>query len=242
MKRRQFIKAASGLLVPAAMMASTPLPTGFFKPSSASSIPANLYSGLIHAYMFNEGSGSTVPDRIGGKDLTLQNSPTWGTQSGMTCITLNGSNQYLDTAAWTAGSTDVSMVGWFYFGTAVTSSQMMLIEKEPVNGRWALLFNFSYELRGASGTPLNSGTSPSVNTWHQLAGTITGSTGKIYVDGADTTAAGSTTAFTDANTVMNVGRYTSGFFFNGKVGPIYIYNRALSAAEMAQLYAAVYLY
>jgi hypothetical protein len=191
--------------------------------------------------MFNEGSGATVPDRIGGKDLTLQ-SATWTTQSGMTCVNLSGSSQWLDTAAWTVGANNVTMVGWFYFPTAVISSQMMLIEKETVNAQWELLFNLGYGVRGG-GTTTCGGDPPSVNTWHQLGATINGTSAVVYTDGADISSGGcSVDAFTDTSSVLEIGRFNSGFYYNGKVGPVYIYNRAITAAEMAQLYAAVYLY
>lgn len=207
-----------------------------------STIPANLYSGLIHAWMLNEGSGSTVPDRIGGKDLTLQSPAAWSTQSGMTCVDLGGSG-WLDTAAFLVGTNDVTMAGWFYTTTDPGSYNGMFFSKDPVNAQWEI-FNFGgqYLLRGASTTSAQGTSAPGSFAWGQVAGTITGSTGKLYTNGVDVTISSTVTAFTDSSSALQIGRYNSGYYFGQKVGPCYIYNRALSASEIAQLYTAIYLY
>jgi hypothetical protein len=193
--------------------------------------------------MFNEGSGATVPDRVGANPLTIQGGAPWVTQAGQPAIQLNGVNQWLDTTAWAVGTNNVSMIGWFYSAVDTIAYQAMYIEKEAVNTQWALMSVNGFVIRGGAAAPQGGG-SPGLdaNTWRMLAGTLTGSACKVYRDGVDVTTAPLATAFVDASTALQIGRFNSGFFFAGFVGPIYIYNRVLSAAEMLQLFTLKYLF
>ena len=80
---------------------------------------------------------------------------------------------------------------------------------------------------------------PSPGSWHHVAGTYNGSVLAIYVDGqlaAQQSASGPLALTTDP---LNIASKPSGNVFtrfNGNLDDVRIYGRALSAAEIAQLY------
>ena len=91
---------------------------------------------------------------------------------------------------------------------------------------------------------LISTTSINTNTWYHVVGTWSGitSSANLYINGikeAYSTAAplslSYTSNFTDGN--VHIGNCTSGgYFFNGSIANLRIYNKALSDTEILQLY------
>lgn len=202
---------------------------------------STLLNGLIHAWMLNEGTGSTVPDKVGTKDLTLQGGASWTTQSGRACINLTPS-QWLDTAAWSIGANNVSISIWAYITSANNGQSGIFLDKDPVNTQFDM-FKFgggTVFLRGGGVTSVT--TSNPADAWFLLTGTINGTAGKLYVNGADVGVGSTVDAFTDSSSALNVGRYNSGLYFTGKVSSIYIHDRAITSAEAAELYSTPYLF
>lgn len=78
-----------------------------------------------------------------------------------------------------------------------------------------------------------------LNTWTNYVATYDGTSYRIYVNGSLTI-----TYTPGATTANNGGKYFIGYLFNGiimtgvEIGQILIYNRALSATEILQNYAA----
>lgn len=217
--------------------------------------PNPLLDGLIHAWMLNEGgTNTTSADRVGANPLTLQGGAAWSTNAGAVGVTLSG-GMWLDTTAWSVGvSTSLTVVVWARYTNDPFNA--MLVTKEVVNGQWQVDFpgaaaRFFIGTNTTVGSFVGPVTFPITNVWHQLAGAFSATNDiRYYVDGANDsfvsppsgTANG---AFPDASTVFNVGRFSSfggGFYFIGDVGPIYIYNRMLSATEITNLYTIKYLF
>jgi serine protease len=81
---------------------------------------------------------------------------------------------------------------------------------------------------------LNGGT-VSDGIWHQLTFTVDGSSGKLYVDGA-LKASKSWIGTAGAPTTtrpINIGRYPPTGFFSGRIDDVHLFNRAISASEVA---------
>jgi hypothetical protein len=93
-----------------------------------------------------------------------------------------------------------------------------------------------------NGTPYIASATTDINDnqWHYLVGTYDGSTMKCYVDGS---LEGTNTSFS-GNLPVRIGDLrigadydtTPGNFFNGSIDEVRVYNRALSAAEVGDLY------
>ena len=84
-------------------------------------------------------------------------------------------------------------------------------------------------------------TSPWDNRWHHLAGTYDGSKLNLYIDGVARASVAATGNIADSSArSLNIGRFSEGgFLFKGVIDDVQIYNRALSATEIQQLYNAV---
>jgi hypothetical protein len=79
-----------------------------------------------------------------------------------------------------------------------------------------------------------------LGTWHHVAATFEGITGtaRVYVDGAQETSVGGNSPITYDTGDVNIGCDNSGpavGYFVGALDELQIYDRALSAAEIAQL-------
>lgn len=211
--------------------------------------PDPLFNGLIHAWMLNEGSGPTSPDRVGSEDLTLRNGAAWDTVAGEAGVTLDGISQYLDSDPWLVGNTTgITVVVWVYYTAGPINA--MIVDKEPVNGTWQIYFSGPTLLGLCNTTFGGSGGrtdgTPDTNGWHQFALAAQAGENYLYVDGVPVGIfSGSQVDVADANTVFNVGRYSGaggGYYFSGTIGPIYVYDRMLSAGEIGDLYATKYLF
>ena len=76
--------------------------------------------------------------------------------------------------------------------------------------------------------------------WHHLAGTFDGTTGRLYLDGVATGTPDTSGSLVTNNLNLYIGRNTdpdvATTYFNGLIDDVRIYNRALSAQEVKQLY------
>lgn len=79
----------------------------------------------------------------------------------------------------------------------------------------------------------------SLNTWYHLAGTYNGSTMKIYLNGVEENSTAANGAITDNNGVLSFGGHgttPSTRELDGLLDDARIYNRAINAAEVSELY------
>ncbi len=86
---------------------------------------------------------------------------------------------------------------------------------------------------------LVTATSISLNQWTHFVFTLSGTSGVVYINGAqNNTAATSGARTTNTYNVLIGQRGTTGFplFFNGTIDEVHIYNRALSSSEIAIAY------
>ena len=195
--------------------------------------PNNL--GLMGYWPLDEGSGTVATDHSGnGNTGTLINSPTWTNGNRGKALSFNGSNTYVQTPTQSiTGSITTS--AWVYSSNFNQSG--FIIGKNSVNTQWELFFQANDGLlwRGGAQEDSTLCSFPANNTWHHIVGTQSGTSGSLYIDGVlcDT---GTPTAIGNGSGTIDIGRFNSGFYFNGKIDDVRLYNRALSAAEVANLY------
>jgi hypothetical protein len=196
--------------------------------------------GLVAAYAFDAGSGTTAVDSSGkGNTGTLSNA-TW-TSAGKfgSALSFNGTNArvnvpdssslHLTTAmtleAWVNPSTvssawrDVIYKGndnYYLEGTSTSSGV-------PAGGG---------TLGGAGAAAFGSGALP-VNTWTHLAVTYDGSTIRVFVNGSQVGSQAATGAITSSTSQLQIGG-DSVFsqYFKGSIDDVRVYNAALTAAQV----------
>lgn len=204
-------------------------------------------------YEFTEASGTTATDQMGANNGTYTASGVTYSVAGCNkdaankAVTFNGSSggmtmpSGVNPASYSAFSFEI----WINFAATPTGFQRILFSDDAQNN----LKGFDvgvYPTANTGGIFFNAGcnnawvqanyfTAVSTSTWHHVAGTITSTQVKLYVDGslADTKAVtGTITATT--GTIM-VGR-TSVQWFPGSVDEAAFYNYALSPGQIQAHY------
>ena len=140
------------------------------------------------------------------------------------------------------GLTAVTAEGWVYgYSDALATNSAFI---SPQGNPIILHFRgpgFYTNLSNGTAAYLAWGTTPTYGVWHHLVGTWDGSTKRTYVDRVETNSVGwdgGGLGLTTASVRLEIGqKFNDGQdAFRGNIGPIRIYNRALSSAEITNNY------
>lgn len=215
--------------------------------NSNQSLPlTDLTDGLIDWWKLN-GNGTVS---IGSSNLTNNGAPTAtgqnGNPTGAFSFTASQS-QTLSTASNYSekikGRTSFTLTGWVYPTNAPPGhSGFFGMRNDSVGGIYLLQLagTNSLECRMKVNDttfyqPSNLSFTP--NAWHLFSMVYNGSTLKCYVDNnVSTTVSANWSTFTNTTLPFTVGS-VAGMFLTGRVDDVRIYNKALSASEIAQLVA-----
>ena len=207
--------------------------------------PANNL-GIVAYYPFKEGSGTTTADYSSQNlNATLTTAPAW-TASGKYGYGLDftsGSFQYLSVPHNAALNFSYAMT-YAAWVKPTLGTQVSLISKGAYGDAFRVLIQggtapervLAIQIDGATiygTTPIVSG------SWTHVAFTYDGVVTKIYVNGSltDTSTSANGILATTATT-MYIGQGGSdNIYYNGVMDEVYLFQRALSAAEIATLYA-----
>jgi hypothetical protein len=197
-------------------------------------------TGLVIAYGYEEGTGSTTADVSGNAHPGTLVGATW-TPTGKygKAVALNGSSQYVRVDAPSAPTGDFSWMVWANPTTLAGWRGLLEIQTSASTG---------VELGLDAGRPqvwsngvlrLTASSSLPVNTWSHLAITRAGSTLTVYVNGLSVGTATEPAAFSWATCPFLIGvDADSGCtgLLNGHLGgqldEFRLYNRALSPSEV----------
>jgi hypothetical protein len=201
---------------------------------------------MSHRYGFLETGGASVADSVGGPAWT-GTLPNGGTLTGSQLTLSPASQQYVRLPAGiVSASSGITIMAWvnlnsnanwsriFDFGNNTTT--YMYLTPQSGSGKP----QFAITTSGAGGEQTVTCTNTlSTNVWHQVAVTVAGGTGILYLDGVPVGANPNLTINPSSlgNTINNyIGRsqYGSDPFLNGSVDEFRIYNGALAAADVLQ--------
>jgi hypothetical protein len=199
--------------------------------------PNNL--GLVGYWTFDEGSGSTAYDHSGnGNNGTLVNSPTWVAGKVGGALSFNGTNQYVQGNDTTLpqGASPRTMSAWIKTTTSGTS--WFLSYGTDSTGNASGMFVSGGNLYATTWlNDLNSGITVNNNSWHFVVATYDGTTWRTYVDSVAGATNSPSTNTTGGNLKIGT-RQDLTQYFSGTIDDVRIYNRALSANDVANLYTA----
>src|SRR3989344_6072649 len=227
------------------------------------SSPLDTDPTLVAHYTFDEGSGTRAGDSSGnGNTGTLTpvapNGPTWATgKVGNGALSFDGVNDYVNAGSGSLidNLSTFSASVWVY-GNGSGGNSAGKIFSKVTNSAQGKLFTYNFSSAVAAiqffvhfdgGTSLNVTCANKVilNKWQHWVVTWDG-TGEadnvhIYRDGSEVTCGtrtdGTGSAVNEASGNMYIGSAVSGASgFNGLLDDLRIYNRALSATEITQLY------
>jgi hypothetical protein len=181
-------------------------------------------------------------------------SATWagakGRPGGWGALSFNGSSAYVDcgNGTYLNPANAITVSAWIYC-TAVTTSFATIVNKDTSGGaqiQYTLRFSSTtgkvmFRAGDAGAASLVGATILSNNTWYHVAGTYdvnNGNAQAIYLNGVADNSGTSTGSMTPRASTLAIGRRnTDGLYFPGLIDDVRVYyERALSAAEVRQLY------
>jgi len=204
----------------------------------------NLSNGLVGYWKMDENTGSTITDSSGvgttGSFGIGSSAPTWTTGKYGSGLSFDGTNDYVDTnLAYSATHKTFS----FWAKSAVANKITAIpfgIQSPTGNDRFYIGYDNSGNLGlglGSSGWNNESNGYQLDTNWHNYVIIWDGTTMKLYVDGIlKAQKSGSTTA--SGNYYIGANHYLSSINspFQGNIDELRVYNRALSPAEVQNLY------
>jgi hypothetical protein len=204
----------------------------------------------LDAGIFNTVTGTTWYDLSGnGYNGTLINGPTFNSANGGSVV-FDGSNDMVIIPNDTALDTQTPTVS-VWVKTNNTTQNGFWFEKGDVNTQYSLFQESSYiQWRmniGGSIAQLTTITSTYMNTssWYNVVGTYVSGVGrKLYINGTLVNSDTSSGTISTNATGMSIGVYggysgSRGYYYNGSISNVKIYNRALSSTEITQNYNAL---
>ncbi len=228
--------------------------------NEAAATTPEITSGRQAHWKLDEGSGTATADSSGnGNNGTLASGPVW--QSGRigSGLKFDGVDDVVNagSGASLGGLSQITVSAWINVAGVGEGGYGRIIQKgdtaSPTAG-WRLLTYGTNQLQFSvdyATTDLNRNSAASVfatNTWcHVLAtwdGTASATGAKIYVNGVQVAYDASQVNGTgargaDSATQLTLGNTTTGDrSFNGVIDDVRVYNRVLTAAEIAAVYAA----
>ena len=195
----------------------------------------NLDAGDPRSY---PGSGTTWTDLSGnGNNGTFGAStaaPTYNNANGGSLV-FDGTNDYVSLGTPSIGTGKITVSAWIKITTG--GIYQHIVDNQSPEWHLALLndnrpYFFNGVINHQNTTQLSTG------VWYMITG-VQGITNDLYINGVLSQSIESNVNIT-ANT-LQIGRFFSGpsRYFNGNISNVSIYNRALSAAEVAQNYDAL---
>lgn len=207
-------------------------------------------TGLVGLWSFNgpDISGTTVYDRSGqGNNGTLTNGPTKVQGRVGQALSFDGTDDYvaINHSSDLVPSSEITLSAWVY--PEATGDNYDFISKFDVGAQRGynlridsnntLVFDLS---TGATNSWVIGNTVFSTNQWHHVVATYNGSAIKVYVNGVEDGSTAVSGSIYSSTADLFIGRidpaYAANRYFEGKIDEVRIYDKALTAAEVKQLY------
>ncbi len=201
------------------------------------------HTGLVGWWKLDEGSGTSAGDSSGqGNTGTLAASPgtpTWTTgKIGSNALNFDGTDDNVSaTVVHNIGTGSFSMTAWVKPNSLNADYRAIISDSAYSPGFFARLANGEFGLILDGTNELNSGQVLNIGEWQFLVGVRDGSAVKFFYNGAQTSSNNTSSANVGTSDNFEIGRDgLNGDAFAGLVDDVRIYNRAISAAEVAKLY------
>ena len=199
-------------------------------------------AGLVLHYALDEGAGTTVADASGnGNTGTIDGDPTWINGVSGSALGFDGSRDYITTGASLLSDLQAFTIACWLKGDLSLGDRSGLIGQNDC---------IEYGISASNNVQIWSAGSGAVNLawaydadadWHHIVAVGDGQTVTIYLDGKPAISGGTAITDTYGSSTYPVNIGGGGVFdatdnwFSGQIDDVYIYQRALSAAEVAGL-------
>jgi hypothetical protein len=199
-------------------------------------------TGLVAAYGFDVGSGTTAPDQSGGGNTGALTNTAWaGASAGKfgNALSFNGSNASVTVADSNSLdlTTGMTIEAWVN-PTSVTGFRTVVVKERPgdlVYGLYAGSDSNRPQSQVTVGSPqlLDAPSGIPTGSWTHLAATFDGSTQRLYLNGAQVATRASAGSILTSTSALKIGGNSIwGEWFSGLIDEVRIYSRVLSATEI----------
>lgn len=220
---------------------------------------ADITTGLVGWWKLDEGTGTSTADSSGNTNTgTLQGGATWFTpgQVGISSVSLSASSaQYVEVPNSTSlsiGTGAVTMCAWVYNFSATLGGgnyrSVMAKRNDTLGTPYAYGINYGPAAPG-NFQVYTSGTSgiaqftysPPVSNWEHMCAIMSSSPSQLYINGIlFATASGNSGGIATNTASFHIGSSDPPSapieFFDGREDDVRVYNRALTAADVYQVY------
>ena len=239
--------AAPAATTPAATETATPAATETAKPAATETAkPAAAEAGLIAWWKFDEGGGTTVKDSAGKNDGKITGAKWVDGKIGK-ALDFDGQGAYVEIPNAPALNLTkaITMEAWVkHRGNTIYTWETILAKGDSA---YRLHFDETDQAFGMGLTDengfwnLSSTVKPDPDKWYFVVATFDGKEAALYVNGKKTVSATdvpTTIAIDDYGVCIGDNNEATGRYFNGIIDEVKLYDRALSADEVAKQYAA----
>src|SRR6185503_13319193 len=195
--------------------------------------------GLVAAYAFNEGAGTTLTDISGNNNNGSIGGATWSTSGKFgNALVFDGTSTRVTVpnSASLQLTSGMTLEAWVF--PTVTPTNWRSVVDKNVDGYYLMASTSSGNRPGVGGTWTGGNQNtigPSVlavNTWTHLAATFDGATVRLFVNGVQVATQAQTGALATKTGTLQIGGDSYGEYFAGRIDDVRIYNRALSPTEI----------
>ena len=199
---------------------------------------------LVAHWTLDEGTGIIAYDSAGNNNGAIYGA-TWTTGKIGGALSFNGTSNYVDCGSGPSNYDNITVSAWMK-----TSTKGVLVSNRDAGGSygtWYSLYSTSIEIGDNSQGGFRNVTfyTPTLNgLWHHIVYTKDGINHAIYVDGSLDQNFTSNADISQVNPMFIGRRWNRSndvFWFNGIIDDVRIYNRALSAGEILQLFFQSYI-
>ena len=190
------------------------------------------------------GTGTTWTDLSGsGNNGTLTASPTFDSITGGGTFTFNGSSQYATTTLNSGTISDGTLSAWCYPIASPNSSNFDGIIDGDLPGSYGTgigVNNGTYQAILNNQFWTTIGQAVTLNQWVMVSMTFTATTAVFYLNGTQAASLTYTRGAVTPGTNYLVGKSAANArYFNGRISTAMVYDRALTADEIAQNFNAL---
>jgi hypothetical protein len=198
-------------------------------------------AGLVAAYSFNEGSGTSVADASGNGHTGAISGATWTTQGKFgNALSFDGVNDWVTVTATSLLNLTTAMTLEAWVFPTTTSGVRDILIKEGSNVDLYNLYARNWRGRpesnvfvGGTNRVAEGATAPAANVWTHVAGTYDGTTLRLFINGVQTASIAISGPIATSTGPLRIGGNSMwGEFFQGRIDEVRIYNRALSQTEI----------
>jgi chitodextrinase len=207
---------------------------------SRSGVQGQAPPGLVSAYSFDQGTGTSLTDSSGNGNHGTISGATWTTQGqfgsalsfeGIDDLVTVNDDPSLDL------TTGMTLEAWV-FPTGLSQPRPVVVKERSGKAAYALYANSDTNTpSGEVSTPGNrdvrgNATLP-LNTWTHLGVTYDGAMLRLYINATHVASRSVSGSIVTSTGVLRIaGNSVRGEYFQGRVDEVRIYNRALTAGEL----------